>query len=233
MVSFPPSGRPSRMNRIRPPRCWSSAARLGARRSWIGPLRRLVETGTPPRPARSSSRRRPAGPDACGRRLESSLAHGYERACSCLTPVAAWLLLRSPRGGPARTSRPLATARPPGDRLAMLVERIDELPLEHHDFGGNAACSARRVHPPDRPAEGPPDRGRGRTPSWAERLPRAGPTGRPSASSPRSTVSHEQMLAEAARGTRATWCALMRSPWSGAGRSSPQRFDRGARRRCA
>jgi DNA helicase-2/ATP-dependent DNA helicase PcrA len=28
----------------------------------------------------------------------------------------------------------------PGDRLAMLAERIDELPLRHHDFGGNAGA---------------------------------------------------------------------------------------------
>jgi DNA helicase-2/ATP-dependent DNA helicase PcrA len=28
----------------------------------------------------------------------------------------------------------------PGDRLAMLAERIDELPLQHHDFGGNAGA---------------------------------------------------------------------------------------------
>ena len=27
-----------------------------------------------------------------------------------------------------------------GDRLAMLAERIDELPLQHHDFGGNAGA---------------------------------------------------------------------------------------------
>ncbi len=31
---------------------------------------------------------------------------------------------------------PLAAALSAGDRLAMLVERIDELSLQHHDFGG-------------------------------------------------------------------------------------------------
>ena len=31
---------------------------------------------------------------------------------------------------------PLAAALTAGDRLAMLVERIDELSLQHHDFGG-------------------------------------------------------------------------------------------------
>jgi DNA helicase-2/ATP-dependent DNA helicase PcrA len=32
----------------------------------------------------------------------------------------------------------LTTTLSAGDRLAMLVERIDELPLQHHDFGGSA-----------------------------------------------------------------------------------------------
>ena len=34
----------------------------------------------------------------------------------------------------------LAATLSAGDRLAMLAERIAELPLQHHDFGGNAGA---------------------------------------------------------------------------------------------
>jgi DNA helicase II / ATP-dependent DNA helicase PcrA len=67
-------------------------------------------------------------------RLESALARGYEELF-VLTPVelAASILVRL-GGGPD----PLESILGPGDRLAMLVERIDELSLQHHDFGGSA-----------------------------------------------------------------------------------------------
>ena len=50
-----------------------------------------------------------------------------------LTPsqLAGLILSRAGAG-----SDPLATALSAGDRLAMLVARIDELSLQHHDFGG-------------------------------------------------------------------------------------------------
>ena len=41
-----------------------------------------------------------------------------------------------------------------GDRLAMLVERIDELSLAHHDFGGRPNALLGGLRPPDRPAQG-------------------------------------------------------------------------------
>jgi DNA helicase II / ATP-dependent DNA helicase PcrA len=67
-------------------------------------------------------------------RLESALARGYEELF-VLTPVElAASILVSLGGGPD----PLESILGPGDRLAMLVERIDELSLQHHDFGGSA-----------------------------------------------------------------------------------------------
>jgi DNA helicase-2/ATP-dependent DNA helicase PcrA len=74
-------------------------------------------------------------------RLETRLQVGYEQLF-VLTPaqLAAHVL----RAGPARplspgepiAADPLESVLSPGDRLAMLVERIDELSLHHHDFAG-------------------------------------------------------------------------------------------------
>ena len=66
-------------------------------------------------------------------RLEARLERGYE-ALHVLTPVglAAWVL-----GIAAGAESDLdATTLSAGDRLAMLIERIDELSVQHHDFGG-------------------------------------------------------------------------------------------------
>jgi DNA helicase-2/ATP-dependent DNA helicase PcrA len=68
--------------------------------------------------------------------LEEDLTDGYGELV-VVTPVelAARLL------GRAGVRLDLVDARlAPGDRLAMLAERIDELPLRHHDFGGNAGA---------------------------------------------------------------------------------------------
>ncbi|MGZ4253980.1 MAG: ATP-dependent helicase [Solirubrobacteraceae bacterium] len=72
--------------------------------------------------------------DALRSRLEVALDRGYEELF-VLTPtqLAAVILCG---GGPASDTVEAALA--PGDRLAMLVERIDELSLQRHDFGGNA-----------------------------------------------------------------------------------------------
>ncbi len=79
-------------------------------------------------------------------RLEVSLERGYE-ALFVLTPaqLATWALhgVEHPgsrgsaagdlrRGGSEWSDGVLS----PGDRLALLVDHIDELPLRHHDFGG-------------------------------------------------------------------------------------------------
>ena len=65
-------------------------------------------------------------------RLEERLAGGYEEL-AVLTP--AQLAARVLRGAGA-VGEPFESVLSPGDRLAMLVERIDELTLAHHDFGG-------------------------------------------------------------------------------------------------
>jgi DNA helicase-2/ATP-dependent DNA helicase PcrA len=67
-------------------------------------------------------------------RLEVALTAPYEELF-VLTPVQlAGLVLR--RAGSAVDA--LESLLSPGDRLAMLLERIDELSLERHDFGGSA-----------------------------------------------------------------------------------------------
>ncbi|MBV9473671.1 MAG: UvrD-helicase domain-containing protein, partial [Solirubrobacterales bacterium] len=66
-------------------------------------------------------------------RLEGALRRGYEQLF-VLTPVElAGLILDAAGSG----SDPLESILAPGDRLAMLRERIDELTLAHHDFGGS------------------------------------------------------------------------------------------------
>ncbi len=62
-------------------------------------------------------------------RLEQSLDRGYEQLF-VLTPVELAALILNVTAVEAE----LLSA---GDRLAMLLERIDELTLAHHDFGGN------------------------------------------------------------------------------------------------
>ncbi len=64
-------------------------------------------------------------------RLEGTLEHGYEQLF-VLTPLELAALILERRGSDAR-----ATMLGAGDRLAMLLERIDELSLQSHDFGGS------------------------------------------------------------------------------------------------
>ncbi len=65
-------------------------------------------------------------------RLEEALLIGYEQLFILTPPQLAALILRRAGAG----ADPLASVLTAGDRLAMLVERIDELSLRHHDFGG-------------------------------------------------------------------------------------------------
>jgi DNA helicase-2/ATP-dependent DNA helicase PcrA len=75
----------------------------------------------------------PARADALRVRLEARLERGYE-TLFVLTPLglAAWVLGLA-AGGESDLD---ATTLSAGDRLAMLIERIDELSVQHHDFGG-------------------------------------------------------------------------------------------------
>jgi DNA helicase-2/ATP-dependent DNA helicase PcrA len=67
-------------------------------------------------------------------RLETRLELGYERLFVLTPSELAALVLRT-RSGPGLDD-PLESVLSAGDRLAMLVERIEELSLHHHDFGG-------------------------------------------------------------------------------------------------
>ena len=74
--------------------------------------------------------------DAARARLEERLTDGYRELVVVTPPQLAATILR--RAG-SRLEL-LDQVLSPGDRLAMLAERIDELPLQHHDFGGNAGA---------------------------------------------------------------------------------------------
>ena len=76
----------------------------------------------------------PARADALRARLEGDLDEGYDELF-VVTPVElAGLIL----GGAGAGADVAGTTLGAGDRLAMLVERIDDLSLQQHDFGGNA-----------------------------------------------------------------------------------------------
>lgn len=93
----------------------------------------LVEQGTPAeRIALVLSS--PAHADAARAALEAGLRGGYSELVA-LTPagLATSVLRRGAGGWRERDAFTLGRS----ERLAMLAERIDELPLSHHDFGGN------------------------------------------------------------------------------------------------
>ena len=52
---------------------------------------------------------------------------------------------------------PFATPVSPADRLAMLLERIDDLPLGRHDLRGNPSGMLGSIVAPRRPAQGGAD----------------------------------------------------------------------------
>jgi DNA helicase-2/ATP-dependent DNA helicase PcrA len=70
--------------------------------------------------------------DAMRERLEEALDRGYEQLF-VLTPLELASEILGETGDEF-----LSSILGPGDRLAMLLERIDELSLQHHDFGGSA-----------------------------------------------------------------------------------------------
>jgi len=74
--------------------------------------------------------------DAARGALEEQLRDGYTELVVVTPPQFAAAVLR--RAGSRRDL--LAATLSAGDRLAMLAERIAELPLQHHDFGGNAGA---------------------------------------------------------------------------------------------
>ncbi len=74
-----------------------------------------------------------AGAEAARARLERELQDGYDQL-HALTPGGLARLILDSVAGASELSVPTLSR---GDRLAMLLERIDELPLAHHDIGGS------------------------------------------------------------------------------------------------
>src|SRR5437763_9086099 len=66
--------------------------------------------------------------------IEARLERGYEELHALRPAELAALALASVGADPDVGLSTLSA----GDRLAMLIERIDELSLQHHDFGGSA-----------------------------------------------------------------------------------------------
>ncbi len=74
--------------------------------------------------------------DALRARLEQRLDGGYEQLHAIAPAGLARLVLRRATGGAELAETTLSA----GDRLALLVERVDELPLTHHDIGGSVGA---------------------------------------------------------------------------------------------
>ncbi len=70
--------------------------------------------------------------DALRGRLEGALDRGYEELFVLTAPQLAAVMLGA-AGAPVDAAE---SALGPGDRLALLLEHIDQLSLERHDFGG-------------------------------------------------------------------------------------------------
>jgi DNA helicase-2/ATP-dependent DNA helicase PcrA len=132
--------------------------------------------------------------DALRGRLEGALDRGYEELFVLTPTQLAAVILGG--GGPAFGATESTLG--PGDRLALLVERIDELSLQRHDFGGNANALlggfVRRIDRLKAELIGPEDYAR-----WAAQL--DGADGDPSEAAVAQEFaevyrSHERILAE-------------------------------------
>jgi DNA helicase-2/ATP-dependent DNA helicase PcrA len=127
--------------------------------------------------------------EAARERLETALDTGYEEL-HVLTPSALATLVLARAGGEADLTVAALSA---GDRLAMLVQRIDELSLHHHDFGGrpNALLAGfvRRIDRLKAELVTPEEYRR-----WADGLPDGSPQGELEREFASIYVAHEAML---------------------------------------
>jgi DNA helicase-2/ATP-dependent DNA helicase PcrA len=169
----------------------TGAAGTGKTRVIETRLRWLVAQGTPPErigllvPTMSRAA-------AARERLETALDMGYEEL-HVLTPAAlASLVLERAGSGADSAVAPLSA----GDRLAMLVHRIDELSLQHHDFGGRPntllAGFVRRIDRLKAELVTPAAYQR-----WAAELPDGAPEAELEREFADVYVTHEAMLAQA------------------------------------
>ena len=107
---------------------------LAERFAWLAPMRPSAS-----RPSRSScSPTRGGAADALRERLEERLDGGYEELT--VTTFQAFCARLLHDEALEAGLDPFATPVAPADRLAMLLERIDELPLRHHDLRGNPSA---------------------------------------------------------------------------------------------
>ncbi len=111
------------------------AAGSGKTRLLIDRFAWLVEQGTPPErivlllPSAARA-------DAVRLAVEQRLTDGHAELLAMTPPQLAAIILRRAGGRQNLLDAVLGV----GDRLAMLTERIDELPLRYHDLGGNASA---------------------------------------------------------------------------------------------
>jgi DNA helicase II / ATP-dependent DNA helicase PcrA len=109
----------------------------GKTRALIARFGWLVEQGVAPeRIALLSSSAGTAS--ALRARVESVVERAYEELAVATVPELCARLLRGE--SPTAGLDPFAAAASGADRLALLLERIDELPLRSHDFQGNPAA---------------------------------------------------------------------------------------------
>jgi DNA helicase-2/ATP-dependent DNA helicase PcrA len=109
----------------------------GKTRALIARFGWLVEQGIPPeRIALLASSAATAA--ALRIRVESVIERAYEELAVATVPELCARLLHGE--SPAAGLDPFAAAASGADRLALLLERIDELPLRSHDFQGNPAA---------------------------------------------------------------------------------------------
>jgi DNA helicase-2/ATP-dependent DNA helicase PcrA len=131
----------------------------------------------------------PARAAAARERLETGLDLAYEEL-HVLTPAGlAGLILARAGGG----DDPLAAVMGAGERLAMLIEHIDELPLRQHDIGGRPnALLADFVRRIDRLKAELIDAER--YSDWADSLPEGSPEGELEREFAAIYQAHERML---------------------------------------
>jgi DNA helicase-2/ATP-dependent DNA helicase PcrA len=109
----------------------------GKTRTLVARFAWLVEQGEAPEAILALARSERAA-DALRRQIEDAIAHPYEAlAVTTIHDLCARLLREHALAGGVD---PFAVAVGRADRLAMLLERIDELTIRSHDFRGNPAA---------------------------------------------------------------------------------------------
>jgi DNA helicase II / ATP-dependent DNA helicase PcrA len=114
-----------------------AGAGTGKTRTLVARFAWLVEQGTPPDGILVLTFSAPAA-DELRARLEAAVERPYEELAVSTFHAFCARLLRDE--SIAAGLDPFATPVTPADRLALLLEHIDELPFRRHDFQGNPAA---------------------------------------------------------------------------------------------